>query len=274
MDWQKNRKQVMRKKIFISSVQKEFADERAVLYKAITTDPLLSRFFEPLSIECAADRRAEDIYLEAIASADVFVAIIGHEYGAPTNDGISIIHKEFRWATKQKIPRLIFIKGNKRKSCESRLQKFTNEIQQDGFIYQRFTNVIDLKEQLYINLIRTLKDDSLLNLAPKKKLKQKVGKVEKKPVFLVQGHDEAARHMNIKQWIKSKTEKYGWILAIIGIPPDGYWLYETMKSNIGFTFLSILSGAILAILVFVFSLWICDKINNVLKILFVKKSIG
>lgn len=38
-------------KLFISSVQKEFTEERQALYDYILADPLLGRFFEPFLFE-------------------------------------------------------------------------------------------------------------------------------------------------------------------------------------------------------------------------------
>ena len=52
-------------RIFISSVQKEFATERVALRDYLRGDPLLRRFFEVFLFEevPAADRRADDVYL-------------------------------------------------------------------------------------------------------------------------------------------------------------------------------------------------------------------
>ncbi len=55
--------------IFISSVQKELAEERRTLKDYIMNDPLLKRFvsdvflFEDLP---AGDRRADDVYLDEV----------------------------------------------------------------------------------------------------------------------------------------------------------------------------------------------------------------
>ena len=48
-------------RIFISSVQKEFTDERAALRDYLRGDALMRRFFEDVP---AADRRTDDLYLD------------------------------------------------------------------------------------------------------------------------------------------------------------------------------------------------------------------
>ena len=60
-------------RIFISSVQKEFAGERAALRDYLRGDALLRRFFEAFLFEevPAADRRADDVYLDEVERCDV-----------------------------------------------------------------------------------------------------------------------------------------------------------------------------------------------------------
>jgi len=42
---------MQRKKVFISSVQSEFAAERQMLFEYLTSDALLGKFFEPFIFE-------------------------------------------------------------------------------------------------------------------------------------------------------------------------------------------------------------------------------
>lgn len=61
----------MKYKIFFSSVQKEFKEERRALRSYIYGDALLSRFFEVFLFEDlpAIDRRADEVYLEEVRTA-------------------------------------------------------------------------------------------------------------------------------------------------------------------------------------------------------------
>ena len=56
----------IRLKIFISSVQKEFAQERKAVRDFLRGDPLLRRFFDVFLFEDvpAKDRRADELYLD------------------------------------------------------------------------------------------------------------------------------------------------------------------------------------------------------------------
>lgn len=55
-------------KLFISSVQAEFATERQALYEYLLADPLLGRFFEPFLFEHlpAQDQHADAVYLREV----------------------------------------------------------------------------------------------------------------------------------------------------------------------------------------------------------------
>ena len=70
------------RRIFISSVQKELAEERQGLRDYIHLDPLLRRFFEVFLFENlpAADRPANRIYLDEVSRCDIYLGIFANEY--------------------------------------------------------------------------------------------------------------------------------------------------------------------------------------------------
>ena len=84
-------------KVFISSVQSEFSTERETLYRHLETDPFLKVYFEPILFEKmpASCKSAEELYLEGVKSADVFVILLGNEYGTINSAGISATELEF-----------------------------------------------------------------------------------------------------------------------------------------------------------------------------------
>lgn len=55
-------------RIFISSVQREFAQERAMLQDYVRSDPLLRQFFEVFLFEevPASDRRPDELFLNEV----------------------------------------------------------------------------------------------------------------------------------------------------------------------------------------------------------------
>ena len=74
---------MQRKKVFISSVQLEFAEERQVLYDYLTTDALLGRFFEPFIFENVPDQNAHPatVFLNEVENCDIYLGIFGQNYG-------------------------------------------------------------------------------------------------------------------------------------------------------------------------------------------------
>jgi len=84
-------------RIFISSVQKEFAAERAALRDYLKNDPLLKRFFEVFLFEDlpASDRRVDAVYLEEVAASEIYIGLFGNEYGVPDKTGVSPTEREF-----------------------------------------------------------------------------------------------------------------------------------------------------------------------------------
>ena len=100
-------------KIFISSVQKEFATERKALAEYLSGDPLLRRFFECFLFEDqpAADQRADQCYLDEVDRCDIYLGIFGNDYGREDAEGLSPTHREFNRATEKGKSRLIYVKG-------------------------------------------------------------------------------------------------------------------------------------------------------------------
>ena len=94
-------------RIFLSSVQKEFAAERAALQDYLRGDALMRRFFEVFLFEevPAADRRADALYLDEVDRADLYLGLFGNDYGFEDADGVSPTQREFERATRRLIPR-------------------------------------------------------------------------------------------------------------------------------------------------------------------------
>ena len=72
-----------RQKIFISSVQGEFQNERKLIADYIRQDVLLSIYFEPFLFEelPAQDKSAQIAYLEQAAKSEIYLLLIGKQYG-------------------------------------------------------------------------------------------------------------------------------------------------------------------------------------------------
>lgn len=147
----------MKFKIFFSSVQKEFKKERRALRNYIYGDALLSRFFEVFLFEDmrAADRRADEVYLEEVRKSDIYLGLFGDEYGAQDDKGVSATHKEFLLASQAGKPRHIFVKGD---SDASRHPKMLALIRKAGdqLIRRRFNTTTELHSAVYASLVQYL----------------------------------------------------------------------------------------------------------------------
>ena len=99
-------------RLFISSVQREFAEERAMLSSYIRRDALLGKFFEVFLFEesPALPSSAQDVYLDQVERCDVYVGIFGCEYGNVDEYGVSPTEREYDRASELSKPKLIFIK--------------------------------------------------------------------------------------------------------------------------------------------------------------------
>ena len=96
-------------KVFISSVQKEFADERQQLFTYLNSDPLLGLFIEPFLFEKlpAASQRTDTVYISEVAKCDVYIGLFGCEYGFEDTGGISPTEREFDEALKLELYHLL-----------------------------------------------------------------------------------------------------------------------------------------------------------------------
>lgn len=153
--------------IFISSVQKELAEERRAVKNFIEGDPLLRRYFRVFLFEDlpASDRRADEVYLDEVDRCAVYVGIFGNEYGFEDPEGVSPTEREFDRATRSAKPRLIFVKGE---DDRDRYPKMINLVRKAGaqLIRRRFGNIPELTTGLYASLVEHLDSQGSLRTRP------------------------------------------------------------------------------------------------------------
>ena len=131
--------------IFISSVQREFTEERAALRDYLRGDPLMRRFFDPFLFEVvpATDRRPDDLYLDEVERCDVYVGLFGGQYGTEDEQGVSPTEREFDHATALGKQRLIFLKTTGGANRHPKMQALIGKAQA-GLIRGRFGTPEDL----------------------------------------------------------------------------------------------------------------------------------
>ncbi|HQP52393.1 MAG TPA: DUF4062 domain-containing protein, partial [Syntrophorhabdaceae bacterium] len=154
-------------KVFISSVQSEFVEERRMLNDYLMTDALLGRFFEPFIFENlpAVDNNAEMAYLEQLRHSDVYMGIFGREYGFENAQGVSPTEMEFDLATKEHKTRLIFITHHQPKERHPKEQKLIKKAE-NVVVRKRFIDAAELKTAVYAALINLLEEKELIRTGP------------------------------------------------------------------------------------------------------------
>lgn len=155
-------------RIFVSSVQKELAEERRAVKAFIQKDPLLSRFVESVFLFedlPAADRMPDDIYLSEVAACDIYLAFLGNQYGWRNADGLSPTELEFDCATRTHRERLVFVKGE---TDIGRDQDMLNLILKAGgqLTRRRFIETSGLLGEVYASLVSSLEKRGLLQTLP------------------------------------------------------------------------------------------------------------
>lgn len=140
--------------LFVSSVQKELAEERRALKAFVEGDALLRRFFRVFLFEDlpAADRRPDDVYLDEVDRCAPYVGLLGRDYGSEDAEGLSPTERELDRATRAGKPRLIYVKnlsgGGRHPSMDALLAKVGSQL-----IRKRFGSVAELTTALYSSLV-------------------------------------------------------------------------------------------------------------------------
>ena len=100
------------------------------LREYIRSDPLLKRFFDVFLFEDlpAADRRADEVYLQEVGDCEIYVGLFAKEYGWEVGDGLSPTEHEFNAATEQGKTRLIYVKGANDKDKHPKMRSLTAEV--------------------------------------------------------------------------------------------------------------------------------------------------
>ena len=159
----------MKYRVFISSVQKEFAKERKALASYIRNDAILGKFFEVFLFEevPAQERSATDVYLSEVDRCDIYLGLLGSMYGNTDRRGVSATEREYERAEVKQKDRLCFVRnidGEREKKETAFVARVNAERTRKGFrtwdelrvlVYAALANYLELK-----GLINVLPFDS------------------------------------------------------------------------------------------------------------------
>jgi len=155
-------------RIFISSVQKEFAQQRLDLKAFLLGDAVLRRFvseaflFEDIP---AKDRRADQVYLEEVERCDIYLGLFGYEYGNEDPQGLSATEKEYNHATRLGKTRLIYVWGSDEKKRAAKMKKLISKAGR-ALIRRRIEDASALTAEVYASLVDYLDTNGALRIPP------------------------------------------------------------------------------------------------------------
>lgn len=143
-------------RVFVSSVQKELEVERVSIAGKVSSDQVFSQVCnmvlydkEPLS-----GRRVAKPYLACLNTCQIYLLLIDREYSGESTRSMSATHEEYRHAMKRGMPMLIFVRGHHDTERRKETRIFFEEIKEDGHIYRRFHDRVDLVPEVKRGLAR------------------------------------------------------------------------------------------------------------------------
>jgi len=155
------------KKIFISSTQSEFKEERKLLAEYLYSDALLCKFFDVFLFENlpANNKKSEKVYLDEVKQCDIYIGLFGREYGYETADGTSPTEKEFNCAVKNHKVKLIFVTNHKDTERHPKEFKLIKKAEK-YVVRKKFSNSLELKTAVYNSLVRFLEENEYIRTLP------------------------------------------------------------------------------------------------------------
>ena len=156
----------MKYKIFVSGVQKELKAERLVVQEMVENDVLLKDYFKVFLFEKApaGGKSSKAVYLKEVHACEVYILILGDEYGKVPKNKLSATEEEFREVQKRYKYVLVYIKGKSDNTKDKRVKKLIAEIKDEdsGYKYYRFRNIQELKNAVHESLIGFLREKGIV----------------------------------------------------------------------------------------------------------------
>jgi len=156
-------------KVFISGNQKELREERLAAKEVIIDNAVLKKFFDVFVFEelPAKGKSPTMTYLKEVDDSDIYIGIIGSEYGTKGKNGFSPTEREFRCFLKSKRQKelLFYIKGSDDPKRDKDLRRLIKAVKED-YIYKRFMGTEELKNQIFNSLIAHLDEQGIISTMP------------------------------------------------------------------------------------------------------------
>jgi predicted HTH transcriptional regulator len=157
----------MKFRLFISSVQKEFAKERRAIASYIRKDAVFGKFFDVFLFEesPAASVSAQGVYLKEASQCDVYLGLIGARYGFEDAQGVSPTEREYDSAAAGSRCVLVFVKQGTEAKREAKESEFLAKVESER-VRRSFRGMGDLKNTLAVSLVRFLEEKGKIQDKP------------------------------------------------------------------------------------------------------------
>ena len=113
----------------------------------------------------AQDRTAHDVYIHEVNQCDIYLAILGKEFGYEFEDGTSPTQREFETATRTNTYRLVFLLDVPDVDRHPKVNRLIKKMSED-LIYGRFSSYSELVSDVYSSLVTYLIEKGELRLEP------------------------------------------------------------------------------------------------------------
>lgn len=135
-----------------------------MLAEYVRKDALLGKFFDVFLFEeePACDVEARDLYLPEVERSDVYLGVLGAQFGNADADGVSPTEREYDLATAKGKERLVFVKKCER---DPREERFVQKVQSD-VVRKSFETAEELQLAVYAALVRLLENKGYIRVAP------------------------------------------------------------------------------------------------------------
>ena len=225
---------MLKYKVFISSVQSEFANERQRVYDFICHDELMGQYFEPFIFEqiAAQDTNPRQLYIEEASSSHVYLLLVGQWYGNALPGELSPTEKEYLAAGEGNAYRVAFIKDLDDLQRDEREEQFFRKVQNE-LSYRVFSNpsvLISLvKQSLYAflkykGIIQTLtfdeqtREDASMSDIDAKKIKDFLHQARKKRAFPLDEDSEPEKVLKHLRLLRQGKPSNGALLMFANDP--------------------------------------------------------
>lgn len=156
-------------KVFISGNQGELEVERHAIKDAITNTGIIRQYFDVFIFEDVAAEGKDPVsrYLSEVKNSDIYIGILGKEYGSKSEDGLSPTEREFE-TFMNSVPSgevLIFIKGSSSVARDEEMERFISKIK-ESFVYRHFNSLEDLRSQTTYSMEQFLMNRDLISTEP------------------------------------------------------------------------------------------------------------